>query len=120
MDCPPFGEGEIPRPGYWRGYRLAPEQIEFWQNGDFRLHDNLQARFVHNHLLHDVAIVCAGFGSPQRWTVYEKVELRPTRVFSSDPRRRRSFSRMDFARGRRANWRLGGASSSSRSRGGLP
>jgi pyridoxamine 5'-phosphate oxidase len=36
-----FGEGEIPRPTYWRGYRLAPEQIEFWQNGDFRLHDRI-------------------------------------------------------------------------------
>ena len=39
-----FGEGEIPRPGYWRGYRLAPEQIEFWRNGAFRLHDRV--RFV--------------------------------------------------------------------------
>jgi pyridoxamine 5'-phosphate oxidase len=36
-----FGEGEIPRPPYWRGYRLAPEQIEFWQNGEFRLHDRI-------------------------------------------------------------------------------
>ena len=36
-----FGEGEIPRPPYWRGYRLAPEQIEFWQNGEFRLHDRV-------------------------------------------------------------------------------
>jgi pyridoxamine 5'-phosphate oxidase len=36
-----FGDGEIPRPAYWRGYRLAPEQIEFWQNGDFRLHDRI-------------------------------------------------------------------------------
>ena len=36
-----FGDGEIPRPGYWRGYRLAPEQIEFWLNGDFRLHDRI-------------------------------------------------------------------------------
>ena len=36
-----FGEGEIPRPNYWRGYRLAPDQIEFWQNGDFRLHDRV-------------------------------------------------------------------------------
>ena len=36
-----FGEGEISRPPYWRGYRLAPEQIEFWQNGDFRLHDRV-------------------------------------------------------------------------------
>jgi pyridoxamine 5'-phosphate oxidase len=36
-----FGEGEIPRPPYWRGYRLTPESIEFWQNGDFRLHDRV-------------------------------------------------------------------------------
>ena len=36
-----FGEGEIPRPAYWRGYRLAPEQIEFWQDGAFRLHDRV-------------------------------------------------------------------------------
>ncbi len=36
-----FGDGEIPRPAYWRGYRLAPESIEFWQNGDFRLHDRV-------------------------------------------------------------------------------
>jgi broad-specificity NMP kinase len=37
------------------------------------LADNLQATFVHNHLLHDVAIVCAGFDSSERWAVYEKV-----------------------------------------------
>jgi len=33
----------------------------------------LGARFVHNHLLHDVAIVCAGFDTPARWSVYEQV-----------------------------------------------
>ena len=31
--------GEIPRPGYWRGFCLHPHRIEFWQNGDHRLHD---------------------------------------------------------------------------------
>ena len=31
--------GEIPRPGYWRGFCLHPERIEFWQDGADRLHD---------------------------------------------------------------------------------
>jgi pyridoxamine 5'-phosphate oxidase len=31
--------GEIPRPDYWKGYVLRPEQIEFWQDGAGRLHD---------------------------------------------------------------------------------
>lgn len=33
----------------------------------------LGARFIHNHLLHDVAIVCAGFQHPDRWPLYEEV-----------------------------------------------
>ncbi len=36
-----FGEGEIPRPAYWGGYRLTPTEIEFWQDGEFRLHDRV-------------------------------------------------------------------------------
>ncbi len=36
-----FGEGEIPRPPYWGGYRLTPTEIEFWQDGEFRLHDRI-------------------------------------------------------------------------------
>jgi pyridoxamine 5'-phosphate oxidase len=34
-----FGVGEIPRPDYWSGYRILPVSIEFWSDGQFRLHD---------------------------------------------------------------------------------
>ncbi len=33
-----FGIGEIPRPEFWSGFRLAPALIEFWSQGTFRLH----------------------------------------------------------------------------------
>lgn len=32
------GMDSIPRPDYWKGYRVKPETIEFWIDGEYRLH----------------------------------------------------------------------------------
>jgi pyridoxamine 5'-phosphate oxidase len=39
---------EIPRPGYWSGYRVLPELFEFWQDMLYRLHDRTVYRRSRN------------------------------------------------------------------------
>ncbi len=34
-----FTKGDIPLPDFWGGFRVVPEEIEFWQGGESRLHD---------------------------------------------------------------------------------
>jgi len=34
-----FGQGEVPLPSFWGGFRVTPRTIEFWQGGRHRLHD---------------------------------------------------------------------------------
>ena len=33
---------EIPRPDYWSGWNLIPTSIEFWLDGDSRIHERLK------------------------------------------------------------------------------
>lgn len=41
-----FAGAPVPRPPEWDGFRLVPDEIEFWVNRPYRLHDRLM--FVRN------------------------------------------------------------------------
>ena len=56
-----FADGDVPRPDGWGGFRVVPDEIEFWQHRDDRLHD----RFLYTR---------SGDGSRAEWQV---VRLQP-------------------------------------------
>jgi pyridoxamine 5'-phosphate oxidase len=44
-----FGDGEIPLPTFWGGYRIKPTRFEYWQGGASRLHDRIEYRPQDEH-----------------------------------------------------------------------
>ena len=41
-------EYKVPRPNHWSGWRLRPEEIEFWLDGENRIHERLKYIYKKN------------------------------------------------------------------------
>lgn len=39
-----FGDADVPLPAFWGGYRVDPDDFEFWQHREDRLHDRIRYR----------------------------------------------------------------------------
>lgn len=37
-----FAAGTVPRPPHWSGFRVIPQEMEFWRDGAFRLHERMR------------------------------------------------------------------------------
>ena len=38
----------VPRPPHWSGWRLLPEEVEFWLDGEGRIHERLNYKKKNN------------------------------------------------------------------------
>lgn len=46
-----FENQEIPRPAFWSGYRVVANNIEFWEEGKYRIHNRLLYKRQNNKWL---------------------------------------------------------------------
>src|SRR5690606_24878918 len=37
-----IGDQDVLRPAHWSGFRIVPSSMEFWKDGEYRLHDRVQ------------------------------------------------------------------------------
>ena len=42
-------QNNVPRPPYWSGWRLMPNEIEFWVDGEGRIHERLNYKYVNGN-----------------------------------------------------------------------
>ncbi|KTC87916.1 MULTISPECIES: pyridoxamine 5'-phosphate oxidase [Legionella] len=47
-----YGQEVVVRPKYWGGYKVIPDEIEFWQGRDNRLHDRILFYKKRGHWIH--------------------------------------------------------------------
>ena len=48
-------ENNVPRPDFWSGWRLNPSEIEFWLDGENRVHERL--KYIKNNNLWDKVLL---------------------------------------------------------------
>ena len=49
-----YPSNNVPRPSHWSGWRLAPIQIEFWLDGEGRIHERLNYRKENNNWIKEI------------------------------------------------------------------
>ena len=47
-------EKNVPRPPNWSGWRIHPQEVEFWVDGEFRIHERLSYKFKNNQWIKEI------------------------------------------------------------------
>ena len=45
---------DVPRPPHWSGWRLLPSEIEFWVDGEGRIHERLNYKNINNKWIKEI------------------------------------------------------------------